>query len=279
MKYLRLLRAHHWIKNIFLFAPPFFGGKLLSAEVLYMALPAFVSFSLTASSLYILNDIVDRHRDRLHPAKKLRPIASGQINIQMAILVMLLLLIPSLYLAYKIGYRFLLYVMLYIFIQVGYTLSFKNQFILDIFCIGAGFVIRVMAGGEAFYIKVSPWLFATMFMISLVLASGKRLSEYCLLGHQAFEHRLSLNHYPEGLLKEILLVAASAALITYALYTIEENTKLVYTLPVVTYGLFRYLFLVKKGAGDATEALLKDRPLALTVTLWLLMVWLLRYTL
>ncbi len=279
MKYLRLLRPHHWIKNIFIFAPPFFGGRLLSEEVLYMALPALVSFSLTASSVYIFNDLIDKERDKLHPSKKLRPIASGQVTLREAIAIMTLLLASSVYLAYKIGYGFLLYIILYIAIQAGYTLSFKNLPILDIFSIGAGFVIRVMAGGEAFEVKVSPWLFATMFMISLVLASGKRLSEYSLLRQQAFEHRESLNHYPDGLLKEILLISASAALITYALYTIEENLNLVYTLPVVAYGLFRYLFLVKECSGDATEALLKDRPLAFSVILWLLMVWFLRYTL
>ncbi len=276
--YIKLLRPHHWLKNLFLFAAPFFGGVLLREDVLLLAFPTFLSFSLSASSLYIVNDIVDRDKDRHHPKKRHRPLASGVISPQKAIIFMLLLLVPSLYLSFLIERRYFLYIVLYLLIQIAYSIKFKNIAILDIFCIAAGFVIRVLAGGDAFNVRVSPWLFSTMFMISLVLASGKRLSETEELKENASLHRESLFYYSKGLLKSMLIISSSASLISYALYTIEQSSGLVYTLPVVTFGLFRYLMVSEKGLGDATEAMLKDRPLAFTVMFWLAVVWALRYS-
>lgn len=155
----------------------------------------------------------------------------------------------------------------------------KDIAILDIFCIAIGFVIRVMAGGKAFHIDVSPWLFATMFMISLVLASGKRLSETRLLPDNASHHRNSLNDYSEGFLKDILIISSGTAIVTYALYTVEQSQELIFTIPVVVFGLFRYLRLANSGIGDATEALMKDFQLAITVIVWLGLVAILRYKL
>lgn len=277
--YLKLLRPRHWLKNLFLFAAPFFGGALLQEDVLLLAFPVFLSFSLSASSIYIFNDIVDRDKDRLHPQKRLRPIASGTITPGKAVFLMLFLSGPSLYLSFMIQKSFFLYIVLYLLIQVAYSIKFKNIAILDIFCIAAGFVIRVMAGGEAFQVRVSPWLFSTMFMISLVLATGKRISESEELRDNASLHRESLNHYTRGLLKNMLIISSSASIICYALYTIEQSRELVYTLPIVTFGLFRYLMVSEKGLGDATDAMLTDRQLSVTVILWLVMVWLLRYSL
>ncbi len=276
--YIRLLRPRHWVKNLFLFAAPFFGGTLFREDILLLAFPVFLSFSLCASSVYIINDILDREKDRHHPKKRQRPVASGAISPRMALSVMLFLLIPSLYLSLMIERGFFLYIVLYLLIQMAYSIRFKNIAILDIFCIAAGFVIRVLAGGEAFNIRVSPWLFSTMFMISLVLASGKRLSETEELKENASLHRESLFYYSKGLLKSMLIISSSASLISYALYTIEQSSGLVYTLPVVTFGLFRYLLVSEKGLGDATEAMLRDRPLAVTVILWIAVVWFLRYS-
>lgn len=275
--YIKLLRPHHWLKNLFLFAAPFFGGVLLREDVLLLAFPVFIAFSFSASSMYIFNDIADREKDRLHPQKSQRPIASGAISIKSTKVMILCLIVPSLYLSYRIEEGYALYILLYILIQIAYTIKFKNIAILDIFCIAAGFVIRVLAGGEAFSIKVSPWLFSTMFMISLVLACGKRLSESGELKENASLHRESLKQYSKGLLKDMLIISSSASLLCYALYSIEQAGVLVYTLPVVTFGLFRYLMVSEKGLGDATEALLRDKCLVFTVILWLSMVALIRY--
>lgn len=275
--YLHLLRPHHWIKNLFLFAAPFFGGTILRYDVLILSLPVFLTFSLSASSVYIFNDIFDRERDRVHPKKRKRPIASGLITPKKASFLIMMTLLPSLYMSYLIGTGYLAFVLSYILIQALYSISLKNLTIVDIFSIASGFVIRVLAGGAAFHIKVSPWLFTTMFMISLVLAGGKRLSEVSLLTEGASHHRKSLKDYSEGFLKEILLISSGTALVTYALYTVEQAQELIYTIPVVTFGLFRYLMLADRGMGEPTEALIKDLYLIVTVIVWMVLVVIIRY--
>lgn len=167
--------------------------------------------------------------------------------------------------------------MAYLLIQALYSFYFKNVPLLDIFFIASGFVMRVMAGGAVFHVEVSQWLFVTMFMISVTLAAGKRLGEIRLLQERAREHRESLNQYSTALLNEILLVAASASLMTYSLYTVEQSKGLVYTVPIVVLGLFRYIMVSRLGLGDPTEALTKDRWLATIVILWLVFVAFVRY--
>lgn len=275
--YLQLLRPKHWIKNLFLFSAPFFGGSLLREDVLQLSIPVFLSFSLSASSGYIFNDIMDRERDRVHPEKNRRPIASGLIKPKKAFFLLASLLLPSLYVSFLIGFEYLLFVVLYLMIQSFYSLKLKGLAIVDIFCIASGFVIRVMAGGAAFNVDVSPWLFLTMLMISLVLASGKRLAEISLLNTNASDHRTSLRDYSTGFLREILIISSATSLVTYALYTVEQSPGLIYTIPVVTFGLFRYLMLADKGLGDPTEALTKDLYLIMTVIVWLVIVWIVRY--
>ena len=276
-QYFKLLRIKHWIKNLFLFAAPFFGGSLFHEETVLMAFPAFIAFSLCASAAYIFNDIKDIENDKLHSEKIKRPIASGSITIRNALAFAFLLIVPSFILSYNIAPAFFSYILLYISIQLLYSLYLKNIALLDIFCIASGFVIRVLAGGTAFNIEISHWLLLTMFMISIVLATGKRLGEMKLLNEKAEEHRKSLSNYSTATLNEILLISASASLITYALYTIEQFQSLVYTVPIVTFGLFRYIMLSKQGLGDPTDALTGDKWLASTVLLWLLLVGLIRY--
>lgn len=277
LKYLKLLRPQHWIKNLLLFAAPFFGGRLFNEETVLMAFPAFVAFSLCASAAYIFNDIKDIENDKLHSKKMKRPVASGIISRRDASAFAFLLIVPSFILSYKIAPVFFYYILSYLFIQLVYSLYLKNIALLDIFCIASGFVIRVLAGGAAFHTEVSHWLLLTMFMISIMLATGKRLSEINLLNEKAEKHRKSLIHYSTATLNEILLISASASLITYALYTIEQFQSLVYTVPIVTFGLFRYIMLSKQGMGDPTEAITGDKWLLFIVGLWLLLVGLIRY--
>lgn len=277
MNYLNLLRPKHWLKNILLFAAPFFGGRLFFEETLLMALPAFMAFSLCASAAYIFNDIKDIENDRLHPEKKKRPIASNSISKMQASVFAVFLIVPSLILSYAIEPAFFYYILSYLFIQAAYSTYLKNIAIVDIFCIASGFVIRVLAGGATFNVEVSHWLLLTMFMISLVLAAGKRLGEVSLLNEKAEKHRKSLRYYSVSTLNEILIISSSASLIAYALYTVEQFQSFIYTIPVVTFGLFRYIMLSKQGMGDPTEAMTKDKWMVLTVVLWLLLVGLIRY--
>ncbi len=276
-KYLKLLRTKHWLKNILLFAAPFFGGRLLAGETLFMAFPAFMAFSLSASVAYIFNDIRDVENDRLHPEKRKRPIASGDISQRKALIFAAVLCTVAIFMSYKIAVPFLYFILAYLSIQAAYSVYLKNIPIVDIFCIASGFIIRVLAGGAAFKVEVSQWLLLTMFMISLVLATGKRLGEVSLLNEKAWEHRKSLGYYSTANLNEILLISSSASLIAYALYTVEQFQDLVYTVPIVTFGLFRYLMLSKQGLGDPTEAITKDKWLVFTVVLWLVVVGLIRY--
>ncbi|MBF0568718.1 MAG: decaprenyl-phosphate phosphoribosyltransferase [Nitrospirae bacterium] len=274
---IRLLRPKHWVKGMFLFAAPFFGGELLSWGTLSAAPIAFLAFSFAASASYIINDIADRKTDRLHPDKRQRPIASGEVSIATGTAIVALLLTVSAAMSYFINYTFLAYIIVYLSIQTFYSMSFKNTAVLDIFCIASGFVVRVLAGGAAFAVPISDWLFLSMFMISLMLATGKRIGEAKLLHENAAAHRESLTGFTPGLLNDILLITAAASLVFYAMYTIEQYKNFLYTVPVVTFGLFRYLMLAKEGRGDPTDAMTGDRLLSLTVILWLLSVGIIRY--
>ncbi len=276
--YISLLRPKHWIKNLFLLSAPFFGGTLFSEPALKVVFPAFIAFSLCASAGYILNDVSDIENDRLHEKKKKRAIASGSIRKGNAWVLAIFLGVSSLIIAFRISLPFLFFVLLYFSIQLTYSLYLRNIPIVDIFCIASGFIIRVLAGGSAFNVEVSQWLLLTMFMISLVLAAGKRIGEANILNEKAEEHRKSLGYYSKTTLNEILSVASAASLIAYSLYTIEQFHGLVYTVPVVTFGLFRYIMLSKQGLGDPTDAMTRDKWLALTVVVWLMVVGLIRYT-
>ncbi len=278
IKYLYLLRPKHWIKNLFLFAAPFFGGTLFNEETLFTAFPAFLAFSLGASAAYIFNDIKDSENDKLHIEKMKRPIASGSVSKRNASIFAGSLTVTSLFLSYEIAYSFFYFILAYLVIQIAYSSYLKNVAIADIFCIASGFVIRVLAGGAAFNIDISQWLLLTMFMISLVLATGKRLGEFNLLNEKAEEHRKSLGYYSKSTLNEILLISSSTSLVAYALYTVEQFHSLVYTVPIVTFGLFRYIMISKQGMGDPTEAMTGDKWLALAVVLWVLVVGVIRYS-
>lgn len=277
INYIRILRPRHWVKNLFLFAAPFFGGKLLDRTTLIAALPIFLAFSLCASASYIYNDVRDIERDKLHPKKKKRALASGRITKGKAILLSVCLTVVAFTISFYVSPHFSLFLSAYLLIQIGYSIYLKHIAIVDIFCIASGFVIRVLAGGTAFHVDISQWLLLTMFMISLVLATGKRLGEADMLNDKAGAHRESLNVYSVSTLSEMLTIASSAALISYALYTIEQFHFLVYTVPVATFGLFRYILLSKRGLGDPTEAMTGDKLLALTVLIWLILVGLIRY--
>jgi len=275
--YFRVLRTRHWIKNLFVLAAPFFGGTLFHDRSRIIVIPVFVAFCLCASASYIINDIIDMRNDNHHPEKKLRPIAAGDISRGAAAAIAALLAVVSFCLAYRIGLVFLYFVCAYFLLQAAYSFYLKHIPLVDIFCISAGFIIRITAGGAAFHVEVSRWLLLTMFMISIVLAIGKRGAEVMLLNGNAANHRKSLRNYSQAVMNEILIISSSASLIAYSLYTVEQSPWLVYTVPVVTFGLFRYLMVSRQGLGDPTEAVTGDKWLALTVAVWLLLAGFMSY--
>jgi len=278
--YIKLLRPHQWLKNLLLLFPPFFAGKIADPGVVAQILPALAAFSCASSCGYIINDIKDLNADKNHETKKYRPIASGDISVPIAILVAVVLYLISMLISLSIhgeDRRFQWFLTLYLFSSLMYTFFFKNFVILDIFIIALGFLIRVLAGGEAFRIPVTNWLFLTVFTVSLFLAAGKRLGELILLGETAQKHRRSLSQYSSTFLEGILWFSASTACVMYALYAIEHKNGLFYTVPLATFGLIRYVFIAKEGRGDPTEALLRDPQILCIGTLWTAMIGLIIY--
>jgi 4-hydroxybenzoate polyprenyltransferase len=166
--------------------------------------------------------------------------------------------------------RFEWFVLVYMFVSLSYTLFFKDMVIIDVFIISFGFLVRVLAGGEAFRVPVTKWLFLTVFMVSLLLAAGKRLGELISLGADAHSHRRSLGSYSPSFLEGMLWFSAAVAMVTYALYTFEHASASFYTVPLAAFGLLRYIYIVKQGNGDPTEALIKDGQILATGMVWIL---------
>lgn len=269
---IRLLRPIQWLKNLMLLFPPFLGGQLLRTGLLSYSLVPITSFCLASSSTYILNDIMDRSSDALHPRKKDRPIASGEIVPGVALGLAAVLLVIALWLAQRVSGVFLLLLLAYLVISVAYSLNLKHLPLVDLFCIASGFLLRLEAGGEAFHIQISEWLFLSVFLLAVFLATGKRLGEKSSLGEHAGGHRKSLLSYPDGFLAGAMYMTGGAVLVTYTQYVIVRHA-MVYTVPLCCFGLMRFIIRVQSGqGGDPTESLLKDVPLFIVGLLWAVMV-------
>lgn len=272
MQYLRLLRLHHWLKNLMVFFPPFLSGSAMTPGLLVHGTLPFLAFCCAASAGYIFNDLNDLKQDSLHPVKSLRPLPAGAVGVSEAIGFAALLLLGSLSLSFMVSWLFLGYLALYLLISVAYSMFLKNEPIFDIFCISSGFVLRLYAGGAAFDVRISDWLFLTVFLLSIFLSVGKRFSERLSLGEGAEQHRPTLGKYPEGFLESAMYLSGASVLVTYSIYVISKPM-LVYTVPLCLFGLLRYLYRVKSGGeGDPTSSLLSDPLLLLTGTAWVLFV-------
>lgn len=270
--YINLLRPRQWLKNIMLLFPPFLAGSLFQEDMLCRGFFPLIAFCIASSSTYVLNDMVDRKNDSHHPQKKLRPVSSGEITLSTAFIIFIIFLIISIVMSYSVSTTFLLLVISYILVTTMYSLKLKEFPIIDIFCISAGFLIRLQAGGEAFGVVISEWLFLSVFLLALFLGTGKRLGEKYSLGTSAGIHRKSLQSYPDGFLDGIMFMTGAAVLVTYTMYVISRHS-LIYTVPLCVYGLLRYIFIIKSGQdGDPTEVLVKDGPLFAVGLLWTVMV-------
>lgn len=264
-----LIKPRQWLKNMLLLFPPFFGGKFFEPSTLKVLIPSLLSFSFIASCGYILNDIRDRESDRYHAVKKNRPLVRGDIPVAAAFVLAGILYLSAMFVSSSVSQQFEGFIIIYFFVSFFYTIYFKDIVLADIFLISSGFLIRVLAGGSAFHVTVSSWLFLTVFIVSLFLAAGKRLGELMTLGIDAPKHRKILAHYTPGFLEGILWISASVAIVMYALYTIENKRELIYTVPIAAYGLLRYIYIAREqGRGDPTDALLKDRQITVTGIVW-----------
>ena len=252
--------------------PPFLGGLIIQPGLVQLGIVPIISFCAASSSTYILNDILDLHNDANHPVKKFRPLPSGAVAVSTAAILALFLVCSGIILAFLCSTTFLLLLIAYLVIATAYSLKLKDIPIVDVFCISAGFLLRLEAGGEAFGIQITNWLFLSVFLLAMFLSTGKRLGERKMLGNAAGSHRKSLLAYPDGFLDGTMYMTGAAVLVTYTMYVISRQT-LIYTVPLCLFGLLRYIFLVKSGkSGDPTEALYKDNTLFLVGFFWAVMV-------
>jgi 4-hydroxybenzoate polyprenyltransferase len=273
------LRPHQWLKNAFVLVAPFFGKKLSLSEpdALLRALAAAGLFSLVSSGGYLLNDLTDRHRDREHPGKRGRPIAAGEVAPGIALATAVVLIGGGLLLAFMLEPSFAGWLAGYVVIQVAYSLSLRQIVLLDVFAIASGFVIRVMSGAAVVEVVASSWLILTTIFLSLFLALCKRRAEVVMLAEDPAGHRATLTWYEPAFLDQLIGVTTASVVICYSLYTVADRTihefgtrNLVFTVPFVTYGIFRYLFLVHRRQAGASPVtvLTRDVPLLLNTILW-----------
>jgi 4-hydroxybenzoate polyprenyltransferase len=291
----RTARPRQWLKNLSVFAAPFFAGTLLGPEVFVWSLRAFVAFCAVSSGAYFLNDVIDAPKDRQHPIKKNRAIASGQIPIPLAVFISIFLIAFSIiYSLTHLDDFFTIALVSYVILQLLYSFYLRNVIILDSLIVASGFIIRVFAGGFASRNSVSSWLILTTIGISMLMAFGKRRSEKTILAKfsdspENVNTRKTLRHYPDTLLDSMISMSASYTLLTYSLFTfmassgevggklsdflpvVLKSPKLMMaTIPLVIYGIARYLYIIyEKEEGESPErVLLSDMPLLSTVMIW-----------
>jgi 4-hydroxybenzoate polyprenyltransferase len=272
---LRSMRPRQWTKNGFVFAALLFDGKLFQWGPVISSLIGFVVLCLLSSAVYLINDSVDAPADRLHPTKRNRPIARGDVPLPVALSWAVLLAVASLLVAYVMNPGFGIIGLLYFSSTVLYTFVLKHIVIIDVLVLALGFVLRVGAGAVLVAaIRFSPWMYVCMMMLALLLGFGKRRQELVELDGSAGT-RAILSEYSVPLLDQIISIITGATLVAYAFYTfsapqLPANHSMMLTIPFVIYGIFRYLYLVHvKGAGGAPdEILLSDRPLQITLVLW-----------
>ena len=281
------LRPHQWTKNLVVFAAPALSKHLFERGPLEKSVLGFVIFCALSGTVYLLNDVADLERDRLHPLKRLRPIASGALSSRTAVALALMLGMGSLGLSVPLGLPFLLCAALYLTLNVLYSFRLKEIVILDVLSVSFGFVLRAVAGGKAIGVEVSDWLLVCTLLLALFLALAKRRHELVSLSTSATGHRKILAEYSPYLLDQMISVVTASCLTAYAFYTMAPDTvqkyrteRLAWTIPFVIYGIFRYLYLVhqKEKGGSPTDILVTDRPLLLNVFLWALALLWIVYT-
>ncbi|MGA7873383.1 MAG: decaprenyl-phosphate phosphoribosyltransferase [Candidatus Binatus sp.] len=277
---LRLARPHQWIKNTLVLAALIFGQRLLVLHDVVLAGVAFVAFCALSSAGYVLNDIADRDADRLNPEKCDRPLARGDLTVAQASREALALGAIAVVLSIALGRAFVGIAVLYAVLQLVYSLWAKHQVIVDVIAVAIGFVLRAFAGGVAIHVEVSPWLVFITFVLALFLVLSRRRHELIALGDDAVAHRSALSDYSVRLVDQMISIVAGATLVSYMIYTASAEVEaklgtrhLYLTVPFVVFGILRYLYLIdeRNEGGDPASALLHDRPLMLTVALWILM--------
>jgi 4-hydroxybenzoate polyprenyltransferase len=272
---LAITRPRQWTKNLVVFAALIFAEDLTNLRMVGLTCVAFVALCLVAGGAYAANDVMDAERDRQHPLKRMRPVASGRLKPGAALAWGFFLVVAGIAISAALGTAFLACVVGYLVLQALYTLVLKNIAIVDILTISAGFVIRALAGAAAILVPVSPWLVLCTGLLALFLAAAKRRHEVVLLQGSSEQHRTVLREYSAELLDSFMVTLSAATIGAYSLYTFFETrapqNSLMFTIPFVVYGVLRYQYLVlsKEGGGRPEEVLLADGPIVVDVVLWL----------
>jgi 4-hydroxybenzoate polyprenyltransferase len=273
------LRPEQWTKNLLVFAALIFSEKrqLLDLDSVRASAAAFGIFCALSSVVYLINDVADRESDRRHPLKRFRPIAAGEVPVNVAIATAIVLGAVALGASFLLTTTFGIVAAVYLVLMIAYSGPLKHIVILDVLTISIGFVLRAFGGAAAIHVEISHWLFVCTILGAMFISLAKRRHELELLADGAISHRKILGEYSSYLLDQMIAVVASATLLSYVLYTISPETvqkfgtqALELTIPFPLYGIFRYLYLVHKreGGGSPADLLLQDRPLLACVLLW-----------
>lgn len=274
------LRSSQWMKNFFVFAGLVFARKLFT-PLAWTALAAFAIFCALSSALYLLNDVVDREKDRLHPHKRERPVASGRLPLGVAVGAAVILLAAGVTASVAISWAFAAVAVGYAVLVNVYSAWLKHLVVIDVIAVASGFVLRAVGGAVAVGVEISGWLLICTILSALFLALGKRRHEYLTLGEEAERHRPVLAEYSAALLDQMIAVVTASTVTAYALYTMSPETVakfdthlLPVTLPFVLYGIFRYLYLLyrRQMGGAPSEVIFTDPPLLVNMLLWMLAV-------
>jgi 4-hydroxybenzoate polyprenyltransferase len=278
MNAIRLLRPQQWLKNLFLFAPLIFSKHLFESRYFLTELTAFLAFCFVSSAVYIINDIADREADLLHPTKRSRPIAAGTISIGNALFLGVVLLLAASALLSRLSISVSIVIAMYLTLNVLYSLWFKRVILIDVFIVSAGFMLRVLAGVFAIRVEISPWLVLCTLFISVFLAVSKRRAELMLTSAmESFTTRPVLREYDVAFVDQLMTIAAAGVAISYALYTVAERTvmifqteNLIFTTVFVLFGIFRYLFLIRRDRTEDNPAhvLLSDLSMMVNIAAW-----------
>jgi 4-hydroxybenzoate polyprenyltransferase len=266
------LRPRQWTKNLLLFAGLIFAARLGDLSSWVEALTAFVAYCAASSASYLVNDVRDAPHDRLHPVKRARPIARGELSPRLAELLAALLIFGAVLLVAPLGIASILFLCTFFALQAAYTLTLKHVVLLDVMTIGGLFVVRAAAGAAAVEVRISPWLLLCTALLALFLALAKRRGELVLVGAESTPGRPVLEGYSLALVDQLVTVVAASTVISYCLYTFtaRDSKAMMVTIPFVVFGVFRYLLLMhRRDLGEEPEeVLLRDLPILLCIAAW-----------
>lgn len=277
---IKLLRINQWYKNLLVFLALIFSNELFNKDLLFMAFLGFISLCLISSANYIINDIMDRKRDKEHPEKKFRPIASGKVKIFEALILGFITFIIGLTIASRLSSIFLLSVISIFILTLLYSVYLKKILFLDIIIVSINFVIRAISGTFIINRVLSPWLILCPFFLALFLIVGKRQADLNILGASAFKHKEVLKYYKKEINNILMIVSTTLLIMSYSLYAfLGEHKKLLLTLPVAIYVILRYIYLVYSNSEIARKPNLiyKDKELVIGILIWALLVALILY--